>query len=238
MGVSALWHDVECGAYRADLSLWRRLADRASGPILDVGSGTGRVALDLAQGGHEVVALDRDQEFLETLAGRAGDLDVQTVTADAREFALGRPFPLIVVPMQTVQLLGGPEGRAAFLACVRAHLAPGGVLACALVGKLVPFEPAAGVLPLPDIREIDGIVYASRPVAVRHENGRMVLERLRETVSAAGQRTIERNVVHLDLLTPRQLIAEAARHGLVPERTRRIAATDEHVASQVVILRA
>jgi hypothetical protein len=50
-----VWHDLECGAYRADLPLWRELAARArfGSPILDVGAGTGRVALDLARAGHE-----------------------------------------------------------------------------------------------------------------------------------------------------------------------------------------
>ena len=36
----------------------------------------------------------------------------QTVVADARDFSLDRRFGLIVVPMQTIQLLGGPGGRA------------------------------------------------------------------------------------------------------------------------------
>ena len=40
-----VWHDVECGGYDADLPLWRELAREAGGPVLDVGAGTGRVAL-------------------------------------------------------------------------------------------------------------------------------------------------------------------------------------------------
>ena len=43
-----IWHDVENGAYAADLPLWRELAREADGPVLDLGAGTGRVALDLA----------------------------------------------------------------------------------------------------------------------------------------------------------------------------------------------
>ena len=39
----------------------------------------------------------------------------ETVVGDARDFDLGERFGLIIVPMQTVQLLGGPAGRAAFL---------------------------------------------------------------------------------------------------------------------------
>ena len=47
----AIWHDVECGAYEADLELWRELAREAPEGVLDVGAGTGRVALRLARAG-------------------------------------------------------------------------------------------------------------------------------------------------------------------------------------------
>ena len=53
-----VWHDVECGGYAADLPLWRELAHAESGPVLDVGAGTGRVALDLAREAHRVTALE------------------------------------------------------------------------------------------------------------------------------------------------------------------------------------
>ena len=87
--------------------------------------------------------------------------------ADARDFDLGeRRFGLILVPMQTVQLLGGPDGRAPFLRRARAALAPGGLLAIAIADALETFDEVRCLPPIPDIREIDGIVYASRPVAV------------------------------------------------------------------------
>ena len=59
---------MECGRYVADLALWQELAARERGPVLDVGAGTGRVALDLARAGHAVTALDREPELLAALA--------------------------------------------------------------------------------------------------------------------------------------------------------------------------
>jgi len=46
---AVVWHDLECGGYRVDLQAWLELAERAGGPVLDVGAGTGRVSLALAR---------------------------------------------------------------------------------------------------------------------------------------------------------------------------------------------
>ncbi len=135
-----VWHDLECGPYTADLALWRALADDAAGPVLDVGAGSGRVTLDLARHGHSVTALDVDPDLLAALSARAataGLRDVRTVCADAREFVIdGEPFALIIVPMQTVQLLDGARGRVAFLRTAREHLRPGGLVALAIADAM------------------------------------------------------------------------------------------------------
>jgi SAM-dependent methyltransferase len=234
----AIWHDVECGAYREDLPLWRRLAGEHGDPVLDIGAGTGRVALDLLRLGFRVTALDSEGSLLAVLSERAQELPVSTVEADAREFALGARFPLILVPMQTVQLLGGRLGRASFLHCAREHLLPGGVLAIAIAEELEPFEVSAGdPYPLPDIRELDGVVYASRPVAIRSQPDGFVLERLRETVTSTGARTIREDVIKLDRVTATELEREAVAAGLLPAARAVVAATDEYVASNVVMLR-
>jgi SAM-dependent methyltransferase len=232
-----LWHDLECGGYDVDLPLWRELADREGSPVLDVGAGTGRVALDLARRGREVVALDRNAELLGALRERAGGLPVTAVEADARDFDVGRRFPLIVVPMQTIQLLGGPDGRARFLRCAREHLAPGGLLAVALADALEAFDAEHDVPPTPDLREVAGVVYASRPVAVRDLGDRAAIERVREVVTRDGTRTVTDDVVELDRVDPDTLTAEAAGLGLRAEAPRRLEPTLEYVGSTVVMLR-
>jgi SAM-dependent methyltransferase len=237
--LTVLWHDVECGGYAEDLALWRELAADARGPVLDVGCGTGRVTLDLARRGHAVVGLDSDEALIAALSRRAAGLPVTTVCADARDFALERRhFALVVVPMQTIQLLGGPEGRAALLRAARAHLAPAGVFAAALADALEGFDAEHVYPPLPDIREVDGVVYASRPVAVRDEGASVAIERIRETVSRDGERTADGNVVRLDRLDVATLEREGAAAGFTVLDARAVPATDEYVASRVVVLRA
>jgi SAM-dependent methyltransferase len=237
--MSVIWHDVECGGYAQDLSLWRSLADDHGDPVLDVGAGTGRIAHDLARRGHEVVALDHDPALVAELARRAGDLSVTAITADAREFDLGRRFALCIVPMQTIQLLGGADGRRAFLECARRHLQPGGLLAVAIAPELDLFEVVdGGLAPLPDIREVDGVVYSSLPTAVRADREGFVLERRRERISASGSRSVEQDVIRLDRLTGNELESEAQAGGLHRAGRAAVAATDDYVGSEVVLLRA
>jgi SAM-dependent methyltransferase len=232
-----LWHDIECGAYDLDLPLWRELAGREGSPVLDVGAGTGRVALDLARRGHEVVALDRSAELLDALRERAAGLAITTVAADARDFAVDLRFPIVVVPMQTLQLLGGADGRARFLARVREHLTPGGLLAVALADALECFDEEHDQPPPPDLREVGGVVYASRPVRVRDLGSRAAIDRIREIVAIDGTLTTSDNVVELDRLEPEDLEEEAIALGLRAEPQRRIPQTLEYVGSTVVMLR-
>jgi len=237
-----VWHDLECGRYDADLPLWRELAARqaAPGPILDLGAGTGRVSLDLARAGHAVVALDRDATLLAALAERAAaeGLPVETVCADARDFALGRAFALVLAPMQTIQLLGGREGRAGLLRSAARCLRPGGLLACALADALEGFDADSAELPLPDVLERDGWVFASQPVAVRPDPDGATIERIRQTVSPEGARTADGDAVRLDRLDGEALEAEGRAAGLDSAGRRFVEMTDEHVGSEVVLLRA
>ncbi|HTT30408.1 MAG TPA: class I SAM-dependent methyltransferase [Solirubrobacteraceae bacterium] len=236
--MSVIWHDIECGSYAEDLPLWRSLAAEHGDPVLDVGAGTGRVSLVLAREGHRVTALDRDPALLDALAQRADRVDVTTVVADARDFDLPERFPLIIVPMQTIQLLGGPGGRRRFLAAARRHLLPGGALAIAIAELLETYEVVDGMpAPLPDLREEDGIVYSSQPIAVRADHDGFVLERRRETVSRAGQRTVEQDLIHLDLLTVEDLEREGSAAGLEPAQREHVRETADYSGSEVVILR-
>jgi len=236
---TVVWHDLECGGYVADLALWRELAAAAGGAVLELGAGTGRVALDLARRGHEVVALDHDPSLLAALEdrARAEDQPIKTLCADARSFDLGRRVALCVAPMQTIQLLGG-EGRRRCLECVRDHLEPGGRLAAALADPMEGFDGEVLALPLPDMGERDGWVYSSQPVAVRRCNGATTIERRRERVAPDGARTQSSDVVRLDDIAAEHLEREGSACGLHALPRRQIAATEEHVGSVVVLLEA
>jgi SAM-dependent methyltransferase len=249
-----VWHDLECGSYRVDLTVWRELAACYPGSLLDVGAGTGRVALDLARAGHEVTAVDVDPVLLDALRRRAARSRIEAVCADARSLQLDRrDFSLCLAPMQTIQLLGGSPQRRAFLRAARAHLRPGGLLACAILSRVDPFDCADGQIgPQPETTHVDGLLYVSRPTRVALLRRTVVIERDRRIFASrsAGatvargdedggfELSAEHDVIELDRVSAAQLEREGIAAGLRPEPAREVPSTEDHVGSTVVMLRA
>lgn len=250
-GAAAIWHDVECGSYAADLPLWEELAERCGGPVLELGCGTGRVALHLARRGHPVYALDRDPALLDVLEDRAADFrpsgvgkesgaaaaawpSVVPVRADARRFELADPVALALAPTHLLQLLPGRAERSECLRSVAAALRPGGLLAASIVEEMP--EPDAAPPPLPDVREVDGWVYSSLALEAAVGPGEIIVRRLRHTVSPEGSLSEEPNEVRLATFSADSLEADAAALCLRPAGRRQIPPTDLHVGSIVVLL--
>ena len=237
---AVVWHDVECAAYDVDLPLWRELAERADGPILDIGAGTGRVALDLAKRGYDITAIDSDADLVHELStrARARDLRIETMPGDARSFELGREFALAIAPMQVFQLMGGEDGRRAAFESIHRHLRTGALFAAALAD---PFEgiPDEEVMPpMPDIREVDGWVFASRPISVRIERPVAAIDRLRQTVSPKGEVSEWVFTLEVDLVTADDVEREASGCGFKVRERGWVPETTEWVGSTVVILEA
>lgn len=231
-----IWHDLECGAYGDDLPLWREIADDHRGPIVDIACGTGRVTIDLARRGREVIGVDTEAPLLAALRERAAGLRVSTVHADARELVVAQPVTLMLVPMQSVQLFGGPAGRAAFLRRARAAVAPGGTLALAIADTLSAVAGEELHEPPPDLREIDGVLYSSRPIALHDHPDAVTIERIREVVAADGTRTVAQDLVTLDKLTAEELEAEGVAAGFTVLPRRAVPWSDEYIGSTVVML--
>jgi ubiquinone/menaquinone biosynthesis C-methylase UbiE len=119
---------------RGDIQFYRNLAQRANGEVLEVGVGTGRVAVELAKAGIRVTGLDMSEAMLAIAAEKGSASAVadrlRLERGDMRNFDLGRrKFELIIVPYRAFQLLLTPEDQLAALAAFRRHLRRSGILA-------------------------------------------------------------------------------------------------------------
>jgi SAM-dependent methyltransferase len=131
----ALLYDHGYKRRRADVEHYRRLALRLRGPVLELGCGSGRIALPLIKEGIDVVGIDLSADMLARGAERyrsvagASKGRLHLVQADLRRFALARRFPLVICAFNTFMHLYEIDDIQAALQRVREHLAPGGTFA-------------------------------------------------------------------------------------------------------------
>ena len=127
-----LYDSVPLYAARQDIGFYVEEAKAARGPVLELGSGTGRILLPIARAGGTIVGLDSSTNMLERcrqkLAAESAAVRgrVTLQQRDIHDFDLGERFPLIIAPFRVVQHLTTVDDQLRFLAAVARHLAPNG----------------------------------------------------------------------------------------------------------------
>lgn len=111
-----------------DAEYYERKAEGVDGPILELGCGTGRIHLRLAEAGHDVRGIDLSEEYLDVLRETARERGVEPTVerADMRSFSYDEEFELIIVPYDTFRYNTTAEGQLRTLENVRAHLSDAG----------------------------------------------------------------------------------------------------------------
>ena len=133
-GVTARFYDV---VYTPDLvpddqGFYQELAASLTGPVLELGCGTGRVTLPLARAGRQVTGLDLSTAMLSILRDKLGAEPpevqgrVTLVEGDMANFDLPDRFGLILMPFRAFQHLLEPEQQRRCLELVARHLRPDG----------------------------------------------------------------------------------------------------------------
>ena len=111
-----------------DVPFYLEEAKRFGGPVLELGVGTGRIAVPVAAAGFEVVGVDLSAGMLEVAretAALAGvELDLRH--GDMRDPPVEGEFPLVTAPFRSLLHMETDADRRAVLRAVRRHLAPGG----------------------------------------------------------------------------------------------------------------
>jgi SAM-dependent methyltransferase len=101
------------------------IASLGPGPVLDAGCGTGRVAIELARRGIEVVGVDLDDDMVAVARRKAPELT--WLAADLATIRLERRFPLIAMA-GNVLLFARPADHGLIVHNLADHLQPGGLL--------------------------------------------------------------------------------------------------------------
>lgn len=111
-----------------DLPHWSGLAQSKGDPILELGCGTGRVLLHLAQAGYETIGIDKSRSMLsylqQNLPKELKPLP-KLVQSDMSAFRLAIRFPLILLPCNTLSTLSNSV-RKKTIENVARHLVKGG----------------------------------------------------------------------------------------------------------------
>ena len=117
----------------ADLPFYLDCARRFGGPILELGAGTGRVLIALAETGYEIVGVEVSAAMLEAASAKiakwpAAAARIRLVDADMKDFALQQTFSLVMIPARAFQFLLTTVDQRLALNCIRRHLVSGGHL--------------------------------------------------------------------------------------------------------------
>ena len=117
-----------------DVSFYRDAARDFGDPVLELGCGTGRITMALADSGKRVTGLDLSERMLERAVRKRALLRVEArervhlVQGDMARFDLGEKFRLVIIPFRPFQHLLEVQQQLDCLDCVRKHLTPHGRL--------------------------------------------------------------------------------------------------------------
>jgi SAM-dependent methyltransferase len=121
-------------AWKHDVGFYVDEAVANGGPVLELGSGNGRVAIPLAEAGCAVTGLDISNAMLTAAEERRAALPpavrdrIRFVQGNMANFDLGEQFGLVIIAFRSFQMLLLPEEERACLRCAHAHLRPGGTV--------------------------------------------------------------------------------------------------------------
>ena len=134
------WENAQTLGKR-DVPFWRRLARAVTGPVLELGCGTGRITFPLARDGVHIVGIDRSGAMLLRAARRKRRLrkpqPIDLVRGDIRHLPFpDGTFPLVIAPYGILQSLLREKDLAATLGSVHDVLASDGIFGLELVADL------------------------------------------------------------------------------------------------------
>jgi ubiquinone/menaquinone biosynthesis C-methylase UbiE len=145
-------YDIEWKGLYEDLEFFKKCAKEHGGSILELAAGTGRVAFELAKQGHDVWALDIDNEMLDVFRSKIASNNskdclkemgkIKLIQGDMADYSLDKKFNLVIMPGNSFITQITQEKQLATLKRIREHLSDGGVAILPIVSASRAFEKA------------------------------------------------------------------------------------------------
>ncbi|MCP4129895.1 MAG: class I SAM-dependent methyltransferase [bacterium] len=122
-------YDAHYKDYVKDIKFYLRQISFYGEPVLELGCGTGRITIPIAEAGYDITGLELLSPMVDHAKKKAADkgLSIEFIRADCRDFNLERKFNCVIFPFNALQHLSDDESLEAALANVKKHLAPEGL---------------------------------------------------------------------------------------------------------------
>jgi SAM-dependent methyltransferase len=204
----------------ADLPFYRALVAEHGGPVLELGCGTGRIALELASEGVEVVGVELSPSMLDFARRKseAAGIAVTWALGDIRSFDLARTFPLVLLPYNTLNHLLDLDSIRRCFATVRRHLDPGSRFVVDTFQPSLSFLGGESARRRPILRYLDP--YTGEEVVLHEEHHyepATQLDRIVWSYQEGGRKDAHVEEMMMRLFFPNELEPLLALEGLVME---------------------
>ncbi len=148
----ARFYDLDVGHLDHDRAFYLEMARRCGSPILELGVGTGRLAIPLAQAGFRVTGVDLSAGMLAALRRKGPPPGLELVQASFHRLRLRKRYRLAFCAFNGFMHLAAPEEQLAALESVHRTLQAGGVLILDLPAPSLEYQAAVGELLLDWVR--------------------------------------------------------------------------------------
>jgi len=149
--VDADFYDAIHSGFTDDIGLWLSFAGRTDRPVLEVGCGTGRIALELVLNGHNVTGVDVSPSMLARARSRADEeaIDITLIEGDIATLSLGPDYyGFALLPLDVFLYCPDGETQLATLRSIAQALTFNGLLAIDLPGPALWLDPSSNGQPL------------------------------------------------------------------------------------------
>ncbi|PKM61917.1 MAG: class I SAM-dependent methyltransferase [Firmicutes bacterium HGW-Firmicutes-21] len=127
----------------ADIPFYLSYGDYAKDGVLELGCGTGRVSLVLAENGFSVTGLDLSENMLAAFYDKLREKPdivserINIIQGDMTDFSLEKKFGLIISPFRAFQALTDDKDIEKSLACIKNHLVENGIF---IINTFRPYD--------------------------------------------------------------------------------------------------